>query len=316
MADAEPLPKSDAADEKLQRIVCTNVKCNRSDSSQWKEGWEMNGQRVPLCNACGIRFSKGSFCPWCYQIYKENEPDESEENPWLGCDYCPKWVHLQCELDNSKLSKVDSKNYRCPECVKKGITKRRASADSLESELATQHGRRGRPPSRITKFRVPLTPSLKDILVVDWEAHREDSYSSSVLPLPRTPTVTQILQDYQSTKLQSMDENIEDKDTKAVVDGLKYYFQKALPKVLLYRCETAQLNAPETDTPTDFCEVYGAEHLLRLLVKLPTLFEKSDVSTDLAKPLVERLSDVVKFLDEHASDLFAPTYVAAVGIKK
>lgn len=58
-----------------------------------------------------------------------------------------------------------------------------------------------------------------------------------------------------------------------VVDGVKVYFNRALPKCLLYRFERPQYDDIIRQWPqADMTTMYGAEHLLRLLGNIFCLF--------------------------------------------
>lgn len=58
---------------------------------------------------------------------------------------------------------------------------------------------------------------------------------------------------------------------KEIVDGLRCYFDKALPAMLLYKEERQQYKEVIDDgaSPSD---VYGAEHLLRLFGTLKSIY--------------------------------------------
>lgn len=58
------------------------------------------------------------------------------------------------------------------------------------------------------------------------------------------------------------------------------YFDKALPLILLYRQEREQYDRLRASAGKDFVpsEVYGAEHLLRLFVRLPHLLAQTAMS--------------------------------------
>jgi mortality factor 4-like protein 1 len=52
---------------------------------------------------------------------------------------------------------------------------------------------------------------------------------------------------------------------KEVVEGLKLYFEKAVGNILLYKFERRQYVEILNQNPdTSLCDLYGAEHLLRL----------------------------------------------------
>ena len=56
-----------------------------------------------------------------------------------------------------------------------------------------------------------------------------------MVPLPRTPSVNHLLQQYHS------DMRTERKGMSEVVHGIQAYFDKALPNILLYKEERAQV---------------------------------------------------------------------------
>eukprot|EP00898_Chlorokybus_atmophyticus_P007994 jgi/Chlat1/8196/Chrsp76S07628 len=79
---------------------CAN--CHTSNTPMWRKGF--SGDRaVTLCNACGLRFKKNKFCPFCYHMcYENDDPDNANnmnsgrDSPWLGCTVCGRWVHKSC----------------------------------------------------------------------------------------------------------------------------------------------------------------------------------------------------------------------------
>lgn len=53
-----------------------------------------------------------------------------------------------------------------------------------------------------------------------------------------------------------------------ILNGLRCYFDKALPTILLYKKERQQYHDEMTENTSTPSKVYGAEHLLRLFGKL------------------------------------------------
>ena len=85
-----------------------------------------------------------------------------------------------------------------------------------------------------------------------------------LVQLPRQPSVTDILLRYEEADVDSggLDSTAE------MASGLKTYFERALPAILLYKQERGQYaNALEEGGQQSPSEVYGAEHLLRLFSK-------------------------------------------------
>ena len=82
-------------------------------------------------------------------------------------------------------------------------------------------------------------------------------------PLPRTPTVRDVLRAYNESKRGRKDEKVGE----VVADALLLYFDQALPVALLYRQERGQYTAvaqAHKGSEVKPSDVYGAEHLLRL----------------------------------------------------
>jgi E1A/CREB-binding protein len=56
-------------------------------------------------------------------IKKKN--DEVNEESWVQCDSCERWVHQICGLFNTRQNKEDQSEYCCPKCL---YEKRKAAA--------------------------------------------------------------------------------------------------------------------------------------------------------------------------------------------
>ncbi|SGZ56020.1 CIC11C00000000086 [Sungouiella intermedia] len=115
---------------------------------------------------------------------------------------------------------------------------------------------------------MPLHPTLKCVLVDDWEFITKDH---KLVDLDKTTSVKKILDTYYAEKKNSDTATPEMLlVTREALDGLLVYFDKLLSLNLLYRFERLQYSDLLRDKPgTRPSEVYGVEHLLRLLVILP-----------------------------------------------
>jgi len=153
---------------------------------------------------------------------------------------------------------------------------------------------------------LPITMALglKKLLVEDWEKVVQDQ---KVMRLPRSVTVANILDLFVEAKKKksaaSGTVHLE------VVAGLREYFDRTLGKLLLYRIERVQYNeivaANASFSPSDF---YGAEHLLRLFVKLPQLLGRLHLEEHVAEALQTRLQEVLKFLQKTPQRFFTAEY--------
>jgi len=98
---------------------CEN--CGITDTPQWRKGWfsTILARSVVLCNACGLKYNKNQFCPYCMYVYYKEE-DKKSKNTWLICDTCQRWVHAECEQTHGGKEQVQQWNrfhtYLCPGC--------------------------------------------------------------------------------------------------------------------------------------------------------------------------------------------------------
>jgi len=98
--------------------------CKTTVTPLWRKGWTLNSNSKPvsLCNACGIRYSKNQFCPYCYYIYnKLEEPYNADDRrpdllapnrsipTWIRCEQCFRWVHFKCEAEKQRQEKQTQK---------------------------------------------------------------------------------------------------------------------------------------------------------------------------------------------------------------
>jgi len=92
------------------------------------------------------------------------------------------------------------------------------------------------------------------------------------------------------------------KITDEVVQGIKQYFDRAVGRVLLYKFERPQYKElSEAKKGTSNCDIYGAEHLLRLFVKLPELLASTDMEKDEITVLQGKIGEIVRFIDKKKS---------------
>ena len=82
-------------------------------------------------------------------------------------------------------------------------------------------------------------------------------------------------------------------------------------QLLLYHEERTQADAllKGGDVPSS---IYGAEHLMRLFLKLPELLPVESSTEEQYRFLQASLHEILEFLQEHYSEFFLPTseYVA------
>ena len=188
-----------------------------------------------------------------------------------------------------------------------------------------------------------LPLSLKSILINDREKivapHPDNAQPPSpcewncrrcLVQLPASVTIMQCFRQYFDHKNEQRQASTnsalpselkkEKRKLRFMIKGLATLFDDALPVFLLYRQERKQYkilqkqreSAGEADEIRNI-EIYGCEHLLRLLVKLPCIFSlvpPSSLKTT-SDDLVELegfISDLIQFLQSNATALFKATY--------
>lgn len=134
------------------------------------------------------------------------------------------------------------------------------------------------------------------------------SCSHQLIPLPRTPSVITILEEFEAAQKISERPSRSTSLTHEVVAGLQLYFDKSLGNNLLYRFERQQYGdirrkytpAASTDgtaketAEKSMSEVYGVEHLCRLFVNLPELIAHTSMDAETVTVLREALQDLMK----------------------
>ncbi|XP_069149217.1 nuA4 complex subunit EAF3 homolog isoform X2 [Solanum lycopersicum] len=153
---------------------------------------------------------------------------------------------------------------------------------------------------KLVKIQIPST--LKKQLVDDWEFIM---HQNKLVKLPRSPTVDDILTkylEYRSKKDGMMTDSVGE-----ILNGIRCYFDKALPALLLYKKERQQYHEAVSDNVSP-SSVYGAEHLLRLFVKLPELIAYAKIDEESLTKLQQKFLDFLKFLQKNQGTFFLSAY--------
>lgn len=164
--------------------------------------------------------------------------------------------------------------------------------------------RRGRPEGKPSKYEVmmPFRPNLKCALVDDWEYTTKDH---KLIDLEKTTSVKKILDKYYAQKKKSKSVSPEMLQvTREALDGLIVFFDKLLSLNLLYRFERLQysdlLHSKPDVRPS---EVYGLEHLLRLLVILPAQVAQTAMDALSINVLMGQMKGLLEYLDDNLNTL-------------
>ncbi|PWA64889.1 Chromo domain-like protein [Artemisia annua] len=193
-----------------------------------------------------------------------------------------------------KVEKEDVKNNVTVVVGAKG--KKRKNDSSTEKEIASVE--------KVVDIQIPST--LKKLLVDDWEFINEQD---KFVKLPRSPNVDEILKEYLEYRSKK-DDMMADSD-KEILNGLRCYFDRALPIILLYSKERKQYCESVKKDVSPSC-IYGAEHLLRLFVKLPELLRYVHIEEEVLTCLQEKFHDFLKFLEKKHSSFFVSSYAGSI----
>ncbi|KAJ1978648.1 Esa1p-associated factor [Dimargaris verticillata] len=259
--------------------------------------------------------------------------DEDEEGPHYLIHY-KGWKQTWDEwVPESRVQKYSPENLERQRQLKEryAVKKKSTSASSVSRDKSSQQGShttsptdrsRKRPRDVLTdkdddyikrpEIRIPIPNALKSLLVDDWEHITKDQ---QLVPLPRNPSVADILGQYKRSKLASQTKKKRGHDRyhedilDEVLEGLRLYFDKALGNILLYRFERLQYADMCKQHPNrPMSDIYGAEHLLRLFVQLPSLIAHTHMEPDAISILKEHLSDFLMFLQKDTKAFFTTEY--------
>jgi predicted RNA-binding Zn-ribbon protein involved in translation (DUF1610 family) len=89
-------------------LPCPN--CGIETSTLWRNCDLLGGSKY-LCNACGLRYKKGKYCPICFEVYYDADTNHYH---WEQCRSCSNWTHKTC-IQNSNIA-MGRFGYVCKMC--------------------------------------------------------------------------------------------------------------------------------------------------------------------------------------------------------
>ncbi|PHT30437.1 hypothetical protein CQW23_29904 [Capsicum baccatum] len=220
---------------------------------------------------------------------------------WVGIDRLMKHteenVQKQQELKKRQDTDKNGKAVRGSQMKTKGPTGGRGRKRKSDTP---QKDKDGPPPEKLVNIQIP--PQLKKQLIDDCEFV---NHLGKLVKLPRSPNVSEILEKYHLYRLKK--DGVISDSVGEILSGLQCYFNKALPAMLLYKNEREQFqeSIKEDISPSS---VYGAEHLLRLFVKLPEILFYANIEDETLTELKQKLQDFLRFLQKNQSAFFLSTY--------
>lgn len=155
-------------------------------------------------------------------------------------------------------------------------------------------------------MKLTVPEILKAKLVDDWEAVTKNN---QLVPLPRSPTVKEILNQFQQHLVSNPPSTLQHPTALAgsITSGLMTYFERSLGQHLLYRFERIQY-AEWRKTESNPTSVYGAEHLLRMLVAMPGMVASSSMDPESVSVLRDYVNALLEYLVQHRERLLSTVY--------
>lgn len=163
-------------------------------------------------------------------------------------------------------------------------------------------------------IKLPVPDHIQAMLVDDWE---NITKNNQLVPLPHNKPVAKIFEDYLAHERPYREEGSSSMDIlEEVVAGFREYFEKALSRILLYRFERHQYmelkklwENPEANPEiTNVCDVYGAEHLARLIVSLPELLAQTNMDQQSVSRPREEIGKFNVWLGRNCETYFVNEY--------
>ncbi|KAI9165056.1 hypothetical protein LWI28_006714 [Acer negundo] len=281
-----------------------------SNSSIFSESERVLAYHGPRIYEAKVQKAELRKKEWRYYVHYLGWSKNWDE--WVGAERLMKHteenVMKQKALEKKLGVDKSSKSGRSAQTKQKSSTDAKVDKEDLKSNAAK--GKKRKSDSGVEKdtlsaekfIKIQIPATLKKQLVDDWEFINQQD---KLVKLPRSPTVDEILSkylQYRSKKDGMMSDSIGE-----ILKGIRCYFDKALPVTLLYKKERQQYHDVVLDNVSP-STIYGAEHLLRLFVKLPELLAYVNIEEDTLTSLQQKLIDFLKFLQKNQNTFFLSAY--------
>nr|XP_023910880.1 protein MRG1-like isoform X2 [Quercus suber]POF12210.1 protein mrg1 [Quercus suber] len=297
MAGTEALITDSSATESDMDVDDDPDSAPSIDSAPFSEGEKVLAFHSSLIYEAKVKKIEYRNREWKFLVHYLGWSKNWDE--WVGLDRLLKFteenVQKQQALGQKQSIDKNTKQVRASQIIPK---RPNARAKKRKNDSASKE--KGMILDKLANIQIP--PPLKKQLVDDCDFI---AHLGKLVKLPRAPNVDEILKKYLGYRMKK-DNSIAD-SVGEILKGLRCYFDKALPAILLYKSERWQYKkAISVDVSPS--TVYGAEHLLRLFVKLPELLYYANIEEETLMELQQELVEFLKFLQKHRSAFFLSTY--------
>ncbi|CAI2172914.1 15259_t:CDS:2 [Funneliformis geosporum] len=251
-----------------------------------------------------------------FEYFENKHPKSNLTGPHYLIHY-KGWKNTWDEwVAESRVLKFNETNLTKQKQIEESLNKKgRSTIKKTVQETTIEKGKKRRRDTLLDKdesikkpkIYIPVPEPLRAILVQDWENVNK---SSLFVPLPRKPTVSDIIEHYRISRTkkkggQETDDGIADE----IITGVLFYFNKCLGSRLLYQSERKQYREMRYKFERlQNSQIYGAEHLLRLFVSFPQLISGMNLAEDTLGILKEHLTGFLNFLNDNRKEYFVDEY--------
>ncbi|KIY45312.1 MRG-domain-containing protein [Fistulina hepatica ATCC 64428] len=218
---------------------------------------------------------------------------------------------LKFNEENLAKQKAVNSELMKPQLAKPTATMSSASA-YRDKDTGRRKGKRTRDEyeegHRKPEIKLNIPESLKVRLVDDWEAVTKNN---QLVTVPREPSVEQILAEFEDLREPTV-------LISSITSGLQIYFDRALGSNLLYRFERPQYATVRERYITgqqviigqerEMSAVYGAEHLLRMIISLPQMVSQSSLDAESVAIVRDYVNEFLLWIERESSRVFQAEY--------
>ncbi|ODQ79652.1 hypothetical protein BABINDRAFT_145927 [Babjeviella inositovora NRRL Y-12698] len=213
-----------------------------------------------------------------------------------------KWVaqervitYLETNLAQKRM--LDQNQHR----VRK-ITRTRAKDIKLKVEVkSVSHRAKAKPPilAKLAEIKeefqvmITLSDRLKHLLLQDY---KNVTRHGQLVRLPACVPVSKVISNFSRSSALSAD----------ITKSIEVYFNRSLASLVLYDFERQQFVYLKREDTESYSDVYGAIHLLRLLVVLPSLLVSSLLSEDGIKIMLKHMNELLEYMEKAYEKIFSP----------
>jgi len=225
---------------------------------------------------------------------------------------------LQAQASAANASAASSSKHKSGGGHKDGSASKAGASMRKDGGRGTKRGREEDEGNKKPEMKLNVPEVLKVKLVDDWEAVTKNN---QLVPVPRTPTVVEILEEFCDYAKTSSNLREADLLTSTIVSGLQVYFDKSLGANLLYRFERPQyaeirkryITGPKViiGQEKEMSAIYGAEHFLRMLVSLPQMVATSTMDPESVSLLKDYVNELFVWMVQERDRLFVREYESA-----